>query len=131
MTSLLSCWASAGASMQGCAALEQQLRTCMDDRVCSLLSLVGWVMWVVEVLNWWWIGVGWGADTFGLAETGRRGEEQHQFPSCAAVSEDPGAEEEGGGWEEVLVLGFRFSKGVCSVYTKMDGERWRKMYRIA
>jgi hypothetical protein len=29
------------------------------------------------------------------------------------------------------VLGFRFSKGVCSVYTKMDGERWRKMYRIA
>ncbi|RAL17244.1 mitochondrial 37S ribosomal protein mS37 [Aspergillus homomorphus CBS 101889] len=30
MSSMLSCWASAGATMEGCGALEQQLRACMD-----------------------------------------------------------------------------------------------------
>ncbi|KAL1297312.1 hypothetical protein AAFC00_004863 [Neodothiora populina] len=30
MSSVLGCWASSGYSAQGCAALEQQLRACMD-----------------------------------------------------------------------------------------------------
>ncbi|GAB1192101.1 hypothetical protein BDV32DRAFT_120847 [Aspergillus pseudonomiae] len=30
MSSMLSCWASAGYTAEGCAALEQQLRQCMD-----------------------------------------------------------------------------------------------------
>ncbi|RAH49043.1 mitochondrial 37S ribosomal protein mS37 [Aspergillus aculeatinus CBS 121060] len=30
MSAMLSCWASAGGSVEGCAALEQQLRQCMD-----------------------------------------------------------------------------------------------------
>ncbi|KAK9568558.1 40S ribosomal protein mrp10 [Aspergillus fumigatus] len=30
MSSMLSCWASSGGSVEGCAALEQQLRQCMD-----------------------------------------------------------------------------------------------------
>ncbi|KAI1357963.1 37S ribosomal protein Mrp10 [Xylaria arbuscula] len=30
MTSVLSCWASAGASTAGCAQIEQALRACMD-----------------------------------------------------------------------------------------------------
>ncbi|KAF2092440.1 hypothetical protein NA57DRAFT_82295 [Rhizodiscina lignyota] len=32
MASVLSCWASTGYSVQGCGALEQQLRTCMDTK---------------------------------------------------------------------------------------------------
>ncbi|KAH0065499.1 hypothetical protein KCU82_g24238, partial [Aureobasidium melanogenum] len=30
MSSVLGCWASSGYTAQGCAALEQQLRACMD-----------------------------------------------------------------------------------------------------
>ncbi|KAL0934562.1 mitochondrial 37S ribosomal protein mS37 [Colletotrichum truncatum] len=30
MTSVLACWASAGYNTQGCAALENSLRACMD-----------------------------------------------------------------------------------------------------
>lgn len=30
MNSVLSCWASAGYTAQGCAAVEQSLRACMD-----------------------------------------------------------------------------------------------------
>lgn len=30
MTSVLNCWASSGYSAEGCLALEQQLRNCMD-----------------------------------------------------------------------------------------------------
>ncbi|KAK8215309.1 40S ribosomal protein mrp10 [Zalaria obscura] len=30
MSSVLGCWASSGYTTQGCAALEQQLRACMD-----------------------------------------------------------------------------------------------------
>ncbi|BDD59455.1 hypothetical protein MAP00_004662 [Monascus purpureus] len=30
MSSVLSCWASSGYTAEGCAALEQQLRQCMD-----------------------------------------------------------------------------------------------------
>ncbi|KAI9931757.1 hypothetical protein ASPWEDRAFT_169403 [Aspergillus wentii DTO 134E9] len=30
MSSMLSCWASSGYGAEGCAALEQQLRACMD-----------------------------------------------------------------------------------------------------
>ncbi|KAI6351775.1 hypothetical protein MCOR25_009750 [Pyricularia grisea] len=30
MSSVLACWASAGYTAQGCAALEQSLRACMD-----------------------------------------------------------------------------------------------------
>lgn len=33
MSSVLSCWASSGYTTQGCAALEQQLRACMDAPV--------------------------------------------------------------------------------------------------
>ncbi|KAA6410889.1 MAG: mitochondrial ribosomal 10 [Lasallia pustulata] len=32
MTSVLGCWASSGFNPQGCAAVEQQLRACMDAR---------------------------------------------------------------------------------------------------
>ncbi|KAI5362262.1 Putative ribosomal protein MRP10 [Septoria linicola] len=32
MSSMLGCWASSGYSAAGCAALEQQLRGCMDAR---------------------------------------------------------------------------------------------------
>ncbi|KAF2724771.1 mitochondrial ribosomal protein 10 [Polychaeton citri CBS 116435] len=32
MSSVLGCWASQGYTTQGCAALEQQLRACMDAR---------------------------------------------------------------------------------------------------
>ncbi|CAG7923616.1 unnamed protein product [Penicillium olsonii] len=31
MSSMLNCWASAGYAAEGCAALEAQLRKCMDD----------------------------------------------------------------------------------------------------
>ncbi|TDZ24874.1 37S ribosomal protein MRP10 [Colletotrichum sidae] len=31
MSSVLACWASAGYNTQGCAALENALRTCMDQ----------------------------------------------------------------------------------------------------
>ncbi|KAL1970640.1 hypothetical protein VTN77DRAFT_4284 [Rasamsonia byssochlamydoides] len=30
MSSMLNCWASSGINSEGCAALEQQLRACMD-----------------------------------------------------------------------------------------------------
>ncbi|KXT01358.1 hypothetical protein AC578_6656 [Pseudocercospora eumusae] len=32
MSSMLGCWASSGYTTAGCAALEQQLRVCMDAR---------------------------------------------------------------------------------------------------
>ncbi len=37
MSSMLTCWASQGHSAQGCAVLEQQLRACMDVKVCLAL----------------------------------------------------------------------------------------------
>ncbi|PKY04351.1 37S ribosomal protein Mrp10, mitochondrial [Aspergillus campestris IBT 28561] len=32
MSSMLSCWASSGYTVEGCGALEQQLRSCMDEK---------------------------------------------------------------------------------------------------
>ena len=37
LTVCAGCWASSGHSIAGCAALEQQLRACMDAPVCFLL----------------------------------------------------------------------------------------------
>lgn len=34
LTTISGCWASSGYSTAGCAALEQNLRKCMDERVC-------------------------------------------------------------------------------------------------
>lgn len=36
LTVRLDCWASAGHTSEGCAALEQQLRQCVDTPVCPL-----------------------------------------------------------------------------------------------
>ncbi|EAW08311.1 mitochondrial 37S ribosomal protein mS37 [Aspergillus clavatus NRRL 1] len=39
MSSMLSCWASSGYAAEGCAALEQQLRQCMDaPRIFSIMQ---------------------------------------------------------------------------------------------
>ena len=34
LIAMIGCWASSGASVGGCADLEQQLRACMDTPVC-------------------------------------------------------------------------------------------------
>ncbi|KAI9043346.1 mitochondrial 37S ribosomal mS37 domain-containing protein [Aspergillus affinis] len=39
MSSMLSCWASSGYTSEGCLALEQQLRQCMDAPVRVLLRI--------------------------------------------------------------------------------------------
>nr|POE47100.1 37s ribosomal protein mrp10, mitochondrial [Quercus suber] len=36
MSSVLGCWASQGYSAEGCAALEQSLRACMDAKVSRI-----------------------------------------------------------------------------------------------
>jgi hypothetical protein len=37
--SYIDCWASSGYNVQGCAALEQQLRACMDAPVGSRVTI--------------------------------------------------------------------------------------------
>lgn len=39
------CWASSGYNIAGCAALEQQLRACMDTPVCVQSASLGWKPW--------------------------------------------------------------------------------------
>ena len=34
----IACWASSGYNVEGCAALEQQLRVCMDAPVSGIMS---------------------------------------------------------------------------------------------
>ncbi|RJE18866.1 hypothetical protein PHISCL_08801 [Aspergillus sclerotialis] len=41
MSAMLNCWASAGHTAEGCAALEEQLRQCMDTPVRLFLFLDG------------------------------------------------------------------------------------------
>ena len=43
------CWASSGYSPQGCAAIEQQLRACMDTPVCFESARDCWGIWVKTI----------------------------------------------------------------------------------
>jgi hypothetical protein len=41
MSQLLGCWASSGYTIEGCGKLEEALRSCMDNKVCTRAEVGG------------------------------------------------------------------------------------------
>ena len=72
----LACWASSGQAAQGCILLEQQLRACMDSRVCGTEWLIAnpWLIFDPEIR--------------------RSGEERNQCSSWSILPENKRAYEE-------------------------------------
>jgi hypothetical protein len=86
LTRSTGCWASSGYTAQGCAALEQQLRACMDAPVCFGRPISTHDL----------------SDSSPLAESRTNKEEFHQLPSLEIISPNHRSA------QAQLVLGSRF-----------------------